>query len=159
MPLPASNTCCVVLIAAWLPQPEDKVVASADLTLHAGVNREGILPEREDPTTYAIWSSSSDSVSLSVFAIVITTVENFAISFTAKPLTAVAEIALCNREPVLFLSHWIGILSGLRCGLPVNSMRTVPRSCQMDSLSLRRAAPLTHKANKMFTQRSNLDIA
>ena len=119
VPLPASNTCCVVLIAAWLPQPEDKVVASVDLTLHAGDNREGILPEREDPTTYAIWSSSSESVSMSVFAIVITAVEKFAISFTTKPLTAVAEIALCNREPMLFLRHWIGILSGLQCGLPL----------------------------------------
>ena len=98
MPLPASNTCCVVLIAAWLPQPEDKVVASADLTLHARDNREGILPEREDPTTHAIWSSSSESVSMSVFAIVITTVENFAISITTKPLTGGWRKSRCATE-------------------------------------------------------------
>ena len=66
----ASNTCCVVLIAVWLPQPVDKVVAGVDLTLHAGDNREGILHEGEGLTTKAIWSSSSVTVSMSMSTIV-----------------------------------------------------------------------------------------
>ena len=100
-------------VAAWLPKPEDKMVASADLTLRARNNREGILHEREDSTTHAIWSPSSVSVSMSVFAIVITTVENFAISFTTKQQTVAAEI----------LGHWTGSLSFPRCGLPPWSVK------------------------------------
>ena len=41
----------LLCVAAWLPQPEDKMVGSADLTLRAGDNREGTLHEREDSTT------------------------------------------------------------------------------------------------------------
>ena len=58
------------MIAAWLPQPVDKVFAGVDLTLHAGDNREGILHEREGSTTKAIWSSSSVAVSVSMSMIV-----------------------------------------------------------------------------------------
>ena len=58
------------MIAAWLPQPVDKVFAGVDLTLHAGDNHEGILHEREGSTTKAIWSSSSVAVSMSMSTIV-----------------------------------------------------------------------------------------
>ena len=58
------------MIAAWLPQPVDKVVAGVDLTLHARDNREGILHEREGSTTKAIWTSSSVTVSMSMSTIV-----------------------------------------------------------------------------------------
>ena len=58
------------MIAAWLPQPVDKVVAGVDLTLHARDNLEGILHEREGSTTKAIWTSSSVTVSMSMSTIV-----------------------------------------------------------------------------------------
>ena len=59
-----------MLIAVWLPQPVDKVLAGVDLTLHARDNREGLLHEREGSTTKAIWSSSSVAVSMSMSTIV-----------------------------------------------------------------------------------------
>ena len=100
-------------VAAWLPQPEDKMVASADLTLRAGDNREGILHEREDSTTYAIWSPSSVSVSMSVFAIVITTVENFCNFFHNQATNCGGG----NPQPL------DRSLSYPRCGLPPWSVK------------------------------------
>ena len=44
---------------------------------------------------------------LPVSAIVTTTVDDFAISGSAMPLTAVVEIARCNGDPLLFHSDCI----------------------------------------------------